>query len=70
MWAFHSLTGVSFGEQDGMSNLQHESETFEGWCQNPALKEESTSVEIEPPDPTFPAHPDSENMDESVCSLM
>lgn len=69
MWAFHSLTGVCLGEQDGMSNQQHKSERWEGWCQNPALKEERTSIKIEPPDPTYPAHPDSENTDEYVCSL-
>lgn len=67
MWAFQFLTGVSLEKQDGMSNLQHESETWEGWCQNLALKEESTSVKIEQPEPPYPAHPDSENTDKFVC---
>ncbi|KAK3520292.1 hypothetical protein QTP70_020358, partial [Hemibagrus guttatus] len=63
-WSFTELnSGVSFEKQDGMSNLQHESETWEGWCQNPELKEESTSIKIEQPDPPFPAHPDSEHTD-------
>ncbi|XP_053095436.1 zinc finger protein 700 isoform X2 [Pangasianodon hypophthalmus] len=68
MWAFQSLTGVSLGKQDGMSNLQHESETWEGWCQNPELKEESTSIKIEQPDPPYPAHPDSEDTDKFPIS--
>lgn len=68
MWAFHSLTGLSFAKQDGTANLQHESETWDGWCQNPAVKEESASIKIEQPDPTYPAHPDSEHTDKCVCS--
>ncbi|GAA6100660.1 uncharacterized protein LOC113638042 isoform X1 [Tachysurus ichikawai] len=61
-WSFTELnTGVSFGKQDGMSNLQHEAETREGWCQSLEMKEESTSIKIEQPDPLFPAHPDSEH---------
>ncbi|MCJ8739225.1 hypothetical protein PDJAM_G00044720 [Pangasius djambal] len=63
-WSFTEINpGVSLGKQDGMSNLQHESETWEGWCQNPELKEESTSIKIEQPDPPYPAHPDSEHTD-------
>ncbi|XP_053469702.1 myoneurin [Ictalurus furcatus] len=59
-WSFTEINpGVFLGEQDGLSNLQHDSQ--EGLCQNPELKEESTSIKIEQPDPPYPAHPDSEH---------
>ncbi|XP_046722747.1 zinc finger protein 354A isoform X1 [Silurus meridionalis] len=60
-WSFIEINpGLSLGKQDGMSNLQHESETWEGWCQNPELKQESTSIKIEQPDPLYPTHLDSD----------
>lgn len=66
--SFVFFTGVSLGKQDGMSNLQHESEAWEGWCQNPELNEENAGIKIEQPDPRYPAPLDYEHTDKCVCS--
>ncbi|KAF5903761.1 zinc finger protein, partial [Clarias magur] len=63
-WSFTEIhAGVSFGNQDDTSNLQHEAENHDSWCQNPELKEEGPRIKIEQPDPLYPAHPDSEPPD-------
>ncbi|XP_060757807.1 zinc finger protein 1 isoform X3 [Neoarius graeffei] len=63
-WSFTELNpGLSPGRPDDLSNLQYEYETIESWYQNPELKEESTSIKIEQPDPPYPAHLDSEHTD-------
>ncbi|KAM9457206.1 uncharacterized protein Hap1MRO34_018454 isoform 2-T4 [Clarias gariepinus] len=63
-WSFTEINaGVSFEKQDDTSNLQREPQSCESWCQNPELKEESTRIKIEQPDPLYPAHPDYEPPD-------